>query len=95
MKRYSTVLWVVILYCVSNALLFAEIPRSLSVQGILSNSAYDIDKVHIIKTTLYSAKSDDNVLFTQFPAKILSSLKTHEVYTIYFHLHIFLILAWF
>ena len=66
MKRYSTVLWVVILYCVSNALLFAEIPRSLSVQGILSNSAYDIDKVHIIKTTLYSAKSDDNVLFTQF-----------------------------
>jgi len=66
MKRYSTVLWVVILYCVSNALLLAEIPRSLSVQGILSNSAYDIDKVHIIKTTLYSAKSDDNVLFTQF-----------------------------
>jgi len=66
MKRYSTVLWVVILCCVSNAILLAEIPRSLSVQGILLNSAYDIDKVHIIKTTLYSEKSDDNVLFTQF-----------------------------
>jgi hypothetical protein len=66
MKRYSTVLWVVILCCVSNALLLAEIPRSLSVQGILSNSAYDIDKVYIIKTSLYSEKSDANVLFTQF-----------------------------
>jgi hypothetical protein len=66
MKKYITVLWVVMLVCVSKVYVLAEIPRSLTVQGVLSNSANDIDNVYIIKTALYSAVSDVNILYTQF-----------------------------
>ena len=66
MKKYITVLWVVLLVCVSKVYVLAEIPRSLTVQGVLSNSANDIDNVYIIKTALYSAVSDVNILYTQF-----------------------------
>ncbi|MEY5130567.1 MAG: hypothetical protein RL734_634 [Bacteroidota bacterium] len=66
MKKYITVLWVVMLVCVSKVYVLAEIPRSLTVQGVLSNSVNDIDNVYIIKTALYSAVSDVNILYTQF-----------------------------
>lgn len=61
----SILLWRFFLFLITIGGLQAQLPRTFSIQGVLSGTQFKSEHAHIITTTLYAVDSEDKSLYSQ------------------------------
>ena len=65
MKSLVFTFWVTIIVLFNFAFGLAQVPRTISVQGVLSGTLFKSEQIHVIKTSLYAIGAENASLYSQ------------------------------